>query len=151
MSALISELPRSIEELVLSSSWFGDMHIVGLADRLPNLQMLELWRCRASADGLTKLAMSLQSLLQFDTDMMLGAHNEQILLKHPSLQRVCCCLDPKCGHRKSRVENIKFIAADGIYSIAILRGDGEGYRADLFYYWTQNTFTTKCSLIETNV
>ncbi|CAH2052511.1 unnamed protein product, partial [Iphiclides podalirius] len=137
LSDLICDLPQLIEELVLSASWFSDEHIPMLRERLPKLYTLELWRCRASADGLMELVMSLPALVEFDTDMMLGADNVQILSIHPSLQRVRCCLDPMCTDVNSRGQKLKFMAADAIYRNAFLRGDGEGYRADLFYYWTQ--------------
>ncbi|CAK1590091.1 unnamed protein product [Parnassius mnemosyne] len=136
LAALIHGLPQTIEELVLSASWFSDEHIPVLIEKLPGLRVLELWRCRASADGLTELVNSLPILEQFDTDMMLGSHNEHIIAVHPSLKIVRCRLDTS-AKTKSKNEQVKYLAADTKYLNAVLRGDGEGYRADLFYYWTQ--------------
>lgn len=152
LSTFLDRIPQNVEELVLSMSWFGDEHIAPLIHRLPSLRVLELWKCRLTARGAITLAETLTSLRFLDLDIMLTNGQIRKLDKHPSLLFVRCLTEfsvqnnpdlatevqSKRNVEKPVTNNIKVIATDERYPFKYFRGGGEGYRASLYYYWTQD-------------
>lgn len=148
LTTLIDHLPLLIEELVLSATWFGAVHVMPLVTRLPALRLLELWRCDLTSDHILMLADALPELRNLDVDTPLPDQAVNTLFGHPSLRDLRCLFDNKesvdekpCQSytmedvSSGRVLRVK--AADARYPRRFLRGGGEGYRAALFYYCSQ--------------
>lgn len=133
LAALLRRLPPRLEELSLSSSWFGDEHAPLLAERLPGLRVLELWRCPLSAEGAVRLVADLPALRDFDSDVALTPPQLSALSAHPTLARLRARLPPTCPRA-----GLSLRAADARVGRRFLRGGGEGFRSELFYFWTRD-------------
>lgn len=135
LAALLRCLPPGVAELALSSSWFGDEHAPLLAARLPALRVLELWRCPLSAEGAAGLVAALPELRDFDSDVALEPVHVSAVSAHPSLVRLRALLPPTWGVPR---DGLCVRAADARLGRRFLRGGGEGYRAELFYFWSRD-------------
>lgn len=134
LAALLRCLPPSIVELSLSSSWFGDEHAPLLAARLPALRVLELWRCPLSAEGAACLVASLAELRDFDSDVALAPVHLTALASHARLVRLRALLPAAASPRAG----LRLRAAGARIGRRFLRSGGEGFRAELFYYWSRD-------------
>lgn len=135
LAALVRALPPRVVELTLSSSWFSDEHAPLLAARLPALRVLELWRCPLSADGALRLVAALAELRDFDSDVALQSAHLSALRSHANLVRLRALLPPQWLHPRA---GLRVRQADARVPRRFARGGGEGFRAELFYFWSRD-------------
>ncbi|CAH0402957.1 unnamed protein product [Chilo suppressalis] len=149
LNAFLLRLPPQLEELVLSVSAFSDKHISAL-ENLTKLRVLELWRCRLSGEGVLALARTVLSLCILDLDILLTNKQIQELDKHPNLLNLRCLTDCSSKYvwppvevsktnedQEVKTQKLNVLNTNEVYSHKYFRGNGEGYRGSLFYYWTQ--------------
>lgn len=135
LAELLRQMPPGLHELALSASWFGDEHAPLLAARVPALRSLELWRCPLSAAGAVGLVAALAELRDFDSDVQLAAAHVSALAAHAGLQRLRALLPPSGGALRP---GLRVRAADARLCRRYLRGGGEGFRAEIFYFLSRN-------------
>ncbi|XP_045769956.1 uncharacterized protein LOC123870654 [Maniola jurtina] len=137
----IQNLPCHIVELNLSYSWFEDKHCSALADRLPYLRYLELWRSRVSSNGLAQLIKLLTSLEDIDTDVIFNDRHIKSFIGHQSLQNIRCrWIRIDRIHTPLYIKSAPFYIKSAVEKVPAqyLRVDEEGPRAGHFYYWLQD-------------
>ncbi|XP_026750780.2 F-box/LRR-repeat protein 7-like [Galleria mellonella] len=155
LSVFIDQLPPHVEELCLSATWFGDDHALPLARRLPGLKVLELWRCRLTSCNILEMARALPTLYSLDLDISLTDIELLLLSDHPTITDIRCLTERRFSLYSDEARDSYSIVMEGSQGAGgrrvvrvssaqarlarkYVRGGGEGYRATLFYYWTQD-------------
>lgn len=127
LGAFLLALSAGVRSLVLSSTWLSDEHCAVLRGRR-ELRALEAWRTRLTPGGVARLVAALPGLRELDVDVELPVELYPELWQHAALQRLRCRIED-CEEPAGT--KVLFPRGDGVTR----RGDGEGYSADVFYYW----------------
>lgn len=146
LADMLELLPENLTELALSNGWFGDEHVPIVAKSAPELRVLELWYCKLTPAGAEKLAAGLPKLEMLDLDLTVPKRLLRSMARHPTLQLVRCVPDNAGRDPERYMENHPIWEVDGLrlfathapYARKYFRSGGEGFRCELFYYWTQD-------------
>ncbi|XP_059045952.1 F-box/LRR-repeat protein 7-like [Achroia grisella] len=142
LHAFVRSLPPALEDLCLSAGRFEDEHAPPLARRLPGLKAFELWRCEVTSHNILKMVREMPALRTLDLDIVLSEVELASLTKHPSLSYVRYLFKKRSSEVELKEVYMNRRCGGESYQPYLRglpqRGGGEGYRASLFYYWTQD-------------